>query len=664
MTSYLSNLYLKCLGGIFAIAFISYYVQYPALSSRSGIDPSENIFRQTYPSLYANIIEKGYCDADSFVELMNVLGVIISVVIASGTLHHGLLFVGVTCLYRFLVVLGSSMYTFQWDILLIEAGFLSGVCFAPWRTLRLQNDQEVGAWPIRFLLFKLMFMSGVVKIQANCPTWNNLTALEFHFATQCLPGPLAWFAHQLHPFLLRLGVAATFIIEIPATFLLLSPTLQIRKFGAVLQIMLQILIILTGSYNFFNLLTITLCLSCMIGNSIEKAKRRSTNFVRIWNFIQFTSCAIFLSWVCSEMFDVEYVKDPADVSGREMIGIKLSMSKEECNELVLQAVPLTLACTVIFVIVTGVQCIMKNKTNRLSSGFHMLVCCCCIVVTAIPFLDLSPNFLAHSSFLMRSAIFRNIQRHSRHVSSGYGLFRRMTGVGPTDPKQLGWAGQPPSIVARPEIIFDARIDNSEEWRELNFRWKPGNVNVLPLQVAPHQPRFDWRMWFAALGSVNHNHWLVSFTHKILKGCETVLDLLDEPDLASGKNKITQVRANLYHYDFTRMENEWSRLIPGVKLVQTNRIMPIQVWTRKLVGQYLPPLDVNNPSLQEARYGSFVCINYEDRCSAVDPDISPWPCHVAVSLRKWMKKQWTLMLVLLMSCMFVHRNKRSKKLKME
>ena len=110
MTSYLSNLYLKCLGGIFAIAFFSYYVQYPALSSRSGIDPSENIFRQTYPSLYANIIEKGYCDADSFVELMNVLGVIISVVIASGTLHHGLLFVGVTCLYRFLVVLGSSMY--------------------------------------------------------------------------------------------------------------------------------------------------------------------------------------------------------------------------------------------------------------------------------------------------------------------------------------------------------------------------------------------------------------------------------------------------------------------------------------------------------------------------------------------------------------------------
>ena len=117
-----------------------------------------------------------------------------------------------------------------------------------------------------------------------------------------------------------------------------------------------------------------------------------------------------------------------------------------------------------------------------------------------------------------------------------------------------------------------------------------------------------------------------------------------------------------------MENEWSRLIPGVKLVQTNRIMPIQVWTRKLVGQYLPPLDVNNPSLQEflqlAGYGSFVCINYEDRCSAVDPDISPWPCHVAVSLRKWMKKQWTLMLVLLMGCMFVHRNKRSKKLKME
>lgn len=188
----LSIIYLKSIGVIFTIAFLSYYVQYPALSSRSGIEPSEDIFRQAFPDIHHNIIEKGYTDADSFVELVNVLGIVISTLIACGMVHNGIAFIIVTFIYHFLKEMGSSFYTFQWDILLVEAGVLTGICFAPWRSITLKTtknhyyEQEVGSWPIRFLLFKLMFMSGVVKIQANCPTWQNLTALEYHFATQCV----------------------------------------------------------------------------------------------------------------------------------------------------------------------------------------------------------------------------------------------------------------------------------------------------------------------------------------------------------------------------------------------------------------------------------------------------------------------------------------------
>ena len=80
--SSLSRRYLNYLGHIYLIAFLSYYVQYPALSSRSGIEPAEHAFQRAYPWLYLNIVESGYCDADSFVELLNVLGVILSVVIA------------------------------------------------------------------------------------------------------------------------------------------------------------------------------------------------------------------------------------------------------------------------------------------------------------------------------------------------------------------------------------------------------------------------------------------------------------------------------------------------------------------------------------------------------------------------------------------------------
>jgi hypothetical protein len=81
-SSSLSNRFLKYIGCIYLIAFLSYYAQYPALSSLSGIQPAELAFKRAFPWLFWHIVEKGYCDTDSFVELLNVLGVILSVGIA------------------------------------------------------------------------------------------------------------------------------------------------------------------------------------------------------------------------------------------------------------------------------------------------------------------------------------------------------------------------------------------------------------------------------------------------------------------------------------------------------------------------------------------------------------------------------------------------------
>lgn len=82
--------------------------------------------------------------------------------------------------------------------------------------------------------------------------------IQYHFATQPLPSALAWYSHQLHPILLRLGVAATLLIELPATLLLVCPNHTWRIWGAILQGLLQLMIIATGNYNFFNLLTLVL----------------------------------------------------------------------------------------------------------------------------------------------------------------------------------------------------------------------------------------------------------------------------------------------------------------------------------------------------------------------------------------------------------------------
>ena len=183
------------------------------------------------------------------------------------------------------------------------------------------------------------------------------------------------------------------------------------------------------------------------------------------------------------------------------------------------------------------------------------------------------------------------------------------------------------------------------------------------------------MWFAALGTIQHNPWLVSFTNKLLQGCPTVIDLLDEPEIAAGKAKIRRVRANLYHYDFTRLDSKWARQIPGTKILGTNslfNLFPDQVWTRNLIRQYLPPLESDNTSLleflQHAGYGSSICLDNADRCVSVGPG-AQIPCHLASYIRKWNTNFRVLPLVsFLLSCIFqcfeFRRRKQPKKSKLD
>src|SRR5439155_429004 len=71
---------------------------------------------------------------------------------------------------------------------------------------------------------------------------------------------------------------------------------------------------------------------------------------------------------------------------------------------------------------------------------------------------------------------------------------------------------------RPEIVVEGS-DDGRTWRPYEFRWKPGAVGGRPRFVAPHQPRLDWQMWFAALESCEENPWLVSFLGRLLQAAE-------------------------------------------------------------------------------------------------------------------------------------------------
>src|SRR5262249_19028010 len=144
---------------------------------------------------------------------------------------------------------GQIFMGYQWDFLLLEAGFLA-IFLKPVFTR---------VWLFRWLLFRLMFESGSVKLLSHDLSWRSLTALPIHYQTQPLPTPIAWYIFHAPIWFHKASVAGAFVIELALPFLMFGPR-RLKQIAAFGTIGLQVLILLTGNYTFFNLLTIALCL--------------------------------------------------------------------------------------------------------------------------------------------------------------------------------------------------------------------------------------------------------------------------------------------------------------------------------------------------------------------------------------------------------------------
>jgi hypothetical protein len=111
--------------------------------------------------------------------------------------------------------------------------------------------------------------------------------------------------------------------------------------------------------------------------------------------------------------------------------------------------------------------------------------------------------------------------------NGYGLFRVMT-------------------TERPELVIEVS-DDGQNFKEWEFRWKPGDPKRRPAFIEPHMPRLDWQMWFAALDPVDASYWLESLAQRILEGEPAVTGLLGPTPLAA---RPISVRIAMYDYRFT------------------------------------------------------------------------------------------------------------------
>ncbi|GAB4439605.1 MAG: hypothetical protein OHK0011_22200 [Turneriella sp.] len=153
--------------------------------------------------------------------------------------------------------LPSPFFDYIWDVCLIEATFVYLVS----RSLQLTESwRHWHVWPMRLLLFKLMFSMGVIKYLHGMPEWRNGTALTFFWANQPMPGYLAWYAAQLPVGAQKVMSALVFMAEIPGPFLLFCGP-KARKLFFLMNLILQLGIFVTGNYGWFNLLTIVVSFS-------------------------------------------------------------------------------------------------------------------------------------------------------------------------------------------------------------------------------------------------------------------------------------------------------------------------------------------------------------------------------------------------------------------
>lgn len=164
--------------------------------------------------------------------------------------------------YLSLASVAGDFMNLQWDTLLIEATFAT-VWLASWRPRpALVEPSPIAVLAVRFLAFRLMWMSGIVKLRSGDPTWADLTALTYHYWTQPLPNPLSPVMAALSPAFHRLSCEVMFAIELVAPFLLFGPR-EARRIAFAGFALLLGMLFATGNYGFFQLLSIIVCLSAL-----------------------------------------------------------------------------------------------------------------------------------------------------------------------------------------------------------------------------------------------------------------------------------------------------------------------------------------------------------------------------------------------------------------
>ncbi len=494
----------KILGLIYAIAFFSWAAQSESLVGSQGILPAKDLIEniKTHEARHATSIAHlyptlfRYGSLVDFITPITIFGGILGLLVFIG-IAPGLPLLLCWILYLSIVVTGDIFMNFQWDALLLETGLIA-IFFAPWRgtkgfaslfTTPHYDPSPIARYLLYWLIFRLMFQSGIVKILGGDTAWIDLSALTYHYETQPLPHIGGWILHQAPSWLHALSCLIMLIIEIILPLaIFFGPTGRLLAAYGFIALMLAVF--LTGNYNFFNILTAALALPLIHDAAWPRILKPRTSTpttpLRPWHHpiyipsLLFAPIALFLTLLAAD----------------HALALRIQ-------------------------------------------GYSRI----------------SPQFLDEIHSI--AARWRSF--------NAYGLFQTMTRT-------------------RHEILFEISEDG-HTWYPLECKYKPERTDRMPAWVAPHQPRLDWQLWFAALVPDGFQwprdahrtaplYWFTKLSYGLLQHKAPIWALFRPPPIEI--QRVRHLRAHRYHYRMASLE-KW--------------INEGQWWTREYIGSFLPPISL-------------------------------------------------------------------------
>src|SRR3954468_17606907 len=232
------------LGLVYLIAFVVVLEQFRPLLGEDGLLPVPGFLARVSFRKAPSLFHFRY--SDRLLVAVAVTGIVLSLAVVVGIPDRlpapltVAIWLALWALYLSIVNVGQTFYSFGWESLVLEAGFLAAFLGPSWMA---------APAPIillfRWLLFRLEFGAGLIKMRGDA-CWRDLTCLYYHHETQPMPGPLSWYFHHLPKPLHRVEVFANHVTQLVVPFGLFLPQ-PIAGAAAAVMIVTQLWLVASGN---------------------------------------------------------------------------------------------------------------------------------------------------------------------------------------------------------------------------------------------------------------------------------------------------------------------------------------------------------------------------------------------------------------------------------